>query len=180
MTDVNFLAPIFCDAQEYERCWDTSMSSFVIMASRDSKDIQISLHTSLSALSVCKDVGIPDDTSSINSSFTAPSYSPRNSPAPTENGFTLHLAKVFRKSNSLSLRSLRGYTPPPPPPPHEPVIQSPLITTLHSELSSNDDLRFRHRRIAPTVPSSVFTRRLSSVVLSAPFCDCVRIPFDLL
>jgi hypothetical protein len=98
------MSPIFCDEQEYERCRDTSMFSFVIMASQDSKDIQISLHTSLSALSLHKDVGILDDTSSINSSFTAPSYSPRNSPAPTENGFTLHLAawSQFACTSTLS------------------------------------------------------------------------------
>ena len=75
------------------------------MTSRDSKDIQISLHTALSALSLHKDFGIPDDIKSISSSFTTPSNSPRNSPPPSSNGIPLHLAywSQFASSPILSV-----------------------------------------------------------------------------
>ena len=74
------------------------------MTSQDSKDIQISLHLAVSALSLHKDFVIPADTASISSSFTTPSNSPRNSPAPTSNGITLHLAhwSQFATSHPLS------------------------------------------------------------------------------
>ena len=62
------------------------------MASQESREIQISLHTTLSALSLYHDLGIPDDISSLTSDFTTPSDSRHNSPTLTENNFTLHLA----------------------------------------------------------------------------------------
>lgn len=69
------------------------MSLTVIMTSQETKDLQISLHTALSALSLNQDLGILDDTPSTTSSFTT--FSPThswNSPPDTTTGITLHIS----------------------------------------------------------------------------------------
>ncbi len=65
------------------------------MISQETKDLQISLHTTLSTLSLNKDLGIPDDALSTNTSFTTfSSAGPRDSPTPFigKAGIPLHLA----------------------------------------------------------------------------------------
>ena len=91
---ISIVPKIFCD-NNYIRCLETSIFFIVIMDSLETKDLQISLHTTLSALSLRKDLGIPDDTSSMTSSFTTiSSVGSRNSPPPFISGSTipLHLA----------------------------------------------------------------------------------------
>ena len=64
------------------------------MTSKETKSLQISLHTSLAALSLHKDLGIRDDASSTTSSIsTFSSVSSRDSPPfDISDGIPLHLA----------------------------------------------------------------------------------------
>ena len=83
------------------------MSFIVIMDSQETKDLQISLNATLSALSLHKDLGIPDDASSMTSSFTTiSSVGSRNSPAPLTSQNTaipLHLAHWSQYATSSVL-----------------------------------------------------------------------------
>ena len=64
------------------------------MDPQDVKDLQISLHTTLSGVSLHKDLGIPDDTSSITSSFSTFSFIGPQVTPPTqfEKGIPIKLA----------------------------------------------------------------------------------------
>ena len=68
--------------------------------SQETKYIQISLHTTLSAIALQKDIGILDDTSSLISSFTSPSQSRQSTPSlfRGSNGIPLHLADWARRA----------------------------------------------------------------------------------
>ena len=83
------------------------------MNSQETKDLQISLHTTISALSVHKDLILSDDTSSMTSSFTTISaVGSRNSPPPSDpqKPFPLELAYWSQLANSPLLSLHDGRT----------------------------------------------------------------------